>query len=57
MDNHIMAEVDYEEVMHKRETIMADERRKLYFFTFGDESADAAADTEADGGVEETTDE
>ncbi|HEY3330012.1 MAG TPA: hypothetical protein VGK19_08335 [Capsulimonadaceae bacterium] len=28
-----------EDTMHKRETIMEDGKRKLYYFTFGDEGA------------------
>jgi len=43
-----MADVNSEDTMHRRETLMADERRKLYYFTFSndsDESGDVDSDT------------
>ncbi|MDR3710799.1 MAG: hypothetical protein P4L33_21070 [Capsulimonadaceae bacterium] len=43
-----MANAEKEDVMHKRETIMADGRRKMYYFTF-DEQADEADEKSGNG--------
>ena len=42
-----MAEQENEDVMHKREILMEDGKRKLYFFTFGDEAAETAKSDDA----------
>jgi len=52
-----MADEDNEDVMHKRETIMADGHRKLCFFTFGDDAAEASDKSDEDALVEETVNE
>ena len=49
-----------EDKMHKRETTMEDGKRKLYYFTFGDEAATAAPTPEpsqADAAKEANTNE
>jgi len=49
-----MTEEVTEDVMHKREAIMEDGKRKLYYFTFGTETAEAEADDKQVGDSKET---